>query len=121
MTPAEIREIARGGDPDIMAEALLQLADADDDADTYEGMRLALDAPPQSLRLLALLWRYRGHVVTHERIEDRLGIYGRESTRTAKRRLMPALAGIPVEIRAHWTDGYSLHVSGPVPWDARKS
>ena len=116
MTPAEIREIAQQGDPGLMAEALLQLADLHADEGTYERMRTVLDAPPLSLRLLALLWRYRGHVIGHDRIEDHLGTFGRDSTRSAKRRLMPALAGLPVEIRAHWTDGYSLHVSGPVPW-----
>ncbi|MGR3463602.1 hypothetical protein [Limimaricola sp.] len=117
MTPAELRQIAAQGDPGTMAEALRQVAAGQDDDETYGRMRVALSAPALSIRFLTLLWQHRGQLVGHERIEERLGIYGRESIRSAKRRLMPALKGLPVEIRPHYHDGYSLHAWGPVPWE----
>ena len=121
MTPREIREIAREGDPETMAEALLQIADERGPADrVYATMVEAWRLSPLQADLLHILWRYKGELVVWDRLMGHMGCNTQyEVQQGALRHLRPKLIRLnaPIEIKTVYGMGLKLTQTGPVPWD----
>lgn len=121
MTPSEIREIAREGDPETMAEALFQIADERGPADrVYATMVEAWKLSPLQADLLHILWRYKGELVVWERLMGHMGCNTQyEVQQGALRHLRPKLSRMnaPVRITTVYGMGLKLTQTGPVPWE----
>ena len=126
IAPDEMREIARSGDTELMAEAFLRIAE---DADAMNGTALELSVGPHlghagiKGRMFCLLWRRRGSMVGYELLMSTCGTDSDNILRSSFSRLKSRVRELGWPIRFVTVHGYGVRLEitdtgWEAPWEA---